>query len=706
MSLRNVFLKKAYSSDFDNILFDFYIPALENSVEYDRLAGFFSSTSLAIAARGILGLIRNGGNTKLIVSPRLEKTDLEIIRNSYQEPDKYIEKKMLEELDKLEDEFVRNHLFALGWMIANKKLEIRVAVACDNEQKPLSYEEIQYSGLFHQKVGVLRDSEENTITFSGSVNETAAGWLKNIEEFKVFRSWESSEQDYVQADISKFNKFWTNQSPRLKVVNVPRAIEEKLIEIAPTNIEKINLNKWYRSRKKKIELFGHQEEAIGSWILNDMKGLFEMATGTGKTFAALGCLDRVSKTSPKLSVVITSPYQHLLQQWRREIDKFGIKYDHLIVADSSNPSWKNILTDSLIDVSLGHKNGILILTTHRSFCSEDFTRIIQNNKSGFSVFLIADEVHGLGTEKRKKGLMNEYDLKLGLSATPRRWFDDVGTAAIYDYFGDVVYEFGLEKAITSVNPSTGETYLTPYRYLPKFVSLTAEELEEYVNKTKAIAREISRAQNDEEKNTFLENLRFKRADIIKNAKEKYGVLEEILDEIGSHVKWTIIYSSPQQIDQVMNIVNSRRIIAHRFTRKEGTTLNKKYNGLSERDFILEAFAEEKYQVLVAMRCLDEGVDVPPARTAILMASSGNPREYIQRIGRVIRRYKGKTEATIYDLIVVPSFDELPPELREIEGMVFEKELKRYEEISKIAINSAGALRSILRIKNELLEARI
>ena len=179
MSLQKIFFKKAYSSDFDNILLDFYIPALECTIEYNRLAGFFSSKTLAIAARGILCLIKNDGKINLIVSPKLQKKDLEIINNAYETPEKYIEQNMLKELENLEDEFVKDHLFALGWMIANKKLEIKVAIVYDNDQKLLSYDEIQYCGLFHQKVGILKDSEGNIITFSGSVNETASGWLGN-----------------------------------------------------------------------------------------------------------------------------------------------------------------------------------------------------------------------------------------------------------------------------------------------------------------------------------------------------------------------------------------------------------------------------------------------------------------------------------------------------------------------------------------------
>jgi superfamily II DNA or RNA helicase len=705
MDLRNLSLKKAYSSDFDDILHDFYIPALKQSSEYRRLAGFFSSTSLAVAARGILGLIRNGGIMKLIVSPRLGKDDLDIILSSLQDPERIIEQRLLEELYHLEDEFARDHISALGWMVANGRLKIKVAVPNSGSGEPLACEDVERSGLFHQKVGIFRDSKGNTISFSGSVNETAAGWLGNIEEFKVFRGWEPSENHYVQADAAKFDRFWANQSWRVTVIDVPQAVEERLIDTAPADIEAIDLERHYtRLREtRRVELFGHQRDAVNAWLSNDMMGIFAMATGTGKTFAALGCLDRVLRVSRRLLVVIACPYQHLVQQWRGEITKFGVNYDELVIADSSNALWKNTLADTLMDISLEYKDRVVVLTTHRTFSSDDFIGIIRDHKTTFKILLVADEVHGLGAKRSREGLVSEYDLRLGLSATPRRWFDTAGTNAIYDFFGGEVFCFGLKEAINTMNPATGETYLVPYRYVPRFAFLTAQEMEEYADKTRRIARLMGKAASDEEKDRYLESLLFARADIIKNARQKYEVLESIFDEMDPVTKWSIVYCSPRQIDRVMKIASKRMIIAHRFTMAEGTTPTQEYGGLSERDFLLKRFAEGKYQTLVAMKCLDEGVDVPPARTAILMASSGNPREYIQRIGRVIRRCPGKNEATIYDIVALPPLGDVSPELRDIERGIISKELQRYEEIARVAINNAEALAIISETTEALME---
>lgn len=452
---------------------------------------------------------------------------------------------------------------------------------------------------------------------------------------------------------------------------------------------------------KKIKLFQHQKDAITSWKKAGCRGLLEMATGTGKTFAALGCLNGLQKENPRIHAIISCPYKHLVQQWKREINKFGIEYDDLIIADSTNVFWKDDLADRLMDICLGYKNMIITITTHRSLSSINFIKIIRENANGYCNILIADEVHGLGAELSKEGLLDEYKMRLGLSATPRRWFDALGTKAIYDYFGGVVFEFCLEKAINTINPMTGETYLTPYQYKPCFVDMTNEEIEEYREISNKISQNINRLKENEEMNEYLKRLYIKRASIRKNAEHKYDVLKEIFKKSSEGLKWTLIYCSPQQIDEVMDIVKNNGIIAHRFTEKEGTKAEDKYEGLSERDYLLREFTETKYQVLIAMKCLDEGIDIPPARNSILMSSSGNPREYIQRIGRIIRRFPGKREAVVYDIVVIPSMKKLPSELRDIEWKVFQKELRRYEEIGKVAINNAEVLKMIYDLTGKI-----
>lgn len=690
MDLKNINLKISYDSDVDDILNDFYIPVLSNSNKYKRSVGFFTSSSLAVAAKGISNFIENNGEMQLICGSKLKENDLDMIQRAQKNPEKIIEENMMEELDNLEEGFVKDHVRALGWMIANKKLKIKIAIVSNEYGNP-----INENAILHQKIGILQDENGNTISFSGSNNETAAAWLSNVEEFKVFRSWINPEYQYLKTDIKKFDDFWNEKAKRVKVIEIPEAIKEKLIRIAPKSVGELRLDKKIKKSNKKVKLWDYQNEAIQNWNDNGKKGIFEMATGTGKTFTALGCVAKELKVNQKLLVVISCPYQHLVQQWKHSVEKFGIKYDSLIIADSSNSSWKRKLADYLLDISLGDKDIVIVITTHFTFSSDNFIDIIKN-KGNYPTFLIADEVHGLGAEISTKGLIDEYDYRLGLSATPKRWFDEEGTESIYNYFDNVVYEFSLQKAINTMNEATGETYLTPYEYLTKFVKLESDELEEYLEKTNAIIKKYY-SSNKENQEELLQSLLFSRANIIKNANQKYELLEEILNEM-SEISHLIIYCSPQQIDKVMEIVNKRRISAHRFTMSEGTKKEEKYNGYSEREYILKKFAEGEYKILVAMKCLDEGVDVPAAQKAIFMSSSGNPREYIQRIGRVIRRFPGKEKATIYDLIVGASSNKAHSKLGEIEKKICDKEFERYEEIAKVALNNVEALDYIFKIQ--------
>lgn len=698
MGLKNVQLKRSYDSDIDDILNQFYIPVLGESIEYKRMTGYFTSNSLAIASRGLSQFISNGGHMKLICGAVLGKQDVEIINNAHENPKKIIEESFLNELEDLDDGFVKDHVKALGWMLAKNLLEIKIAFLLDKNN---SY---RNDAIFHQKIGIFKDSEDNMISFSGSNNETLSGWTSNIEEFKVFTNWNESENHYFNIDLKKFNSYWEGSAKKVELMDIPTAIKNKLIKMAPKNLKDTSKEKPLKQKdkkKKEIKLWDYQLTAIEKWAENNYKGIFEMATGTGKTFTALGCLKKEFETSNKLFAIITCPYQHLVQQWKKEVSKFGLKFNKIIIADSSTRLWKDKLVDSLIDLSIGDINSLLVITTHRTFSSNDLIQIIKNNTEDFDKLLIADEVHGLGAELSLNGLISEYSKRLGLSATPKRWFDDYGTDELYEYFGNVIFKFPIDKAINTINPATQETYLTPYEYLPKLSILDDEELDEYLDMSKAIGYKYAISKNDPKQLKQLQSMIFKRANIIKNAVNKYEELEQILDQLGNNLKWTIIYCSNEQIEKVMKIVNKRMIKVHRFTMNEGTKPEEKYGGDSEREFLIKKFAEGEYECLVAMKCLDEGVDIPPARIAILMSSSGNPREYIQRIGRVIRRFDGKEKAIIYDIMALPPISRIPSQIKDFEREIFQKEQLRYEEIAKTALNNVEALKFIFELQNKM-----
>jgi superfamily II DNA or RNA helicase len=689
MGLKELSLRKSYDSDTDNILADFYVPALSVSIEYLRLTGFFSSTTFALAAKGISALIRNGGTMKLVTGARFEREDIEAIKEAYANPEVILRDRMLNDLAHLEDKFVEDHVRALAWMVANKRLKIKIAIVYSDDGYPLDSKTLEKQGIFHQKVGVLADLDSNKISFSGSDNESARGWQSNIEEFKVFRSWEDAEKGYFEADYSKFNKFWEGLARRTKIIDMPEAIERRLVEIAPKNIEELSLDRWIgdRGQVPTIELRDYQRKAIESWSANGKEGIFEMATGTGKTIAALGCLEKTLETEKSMVAVVSSPFVHLSEQWTREFDKLGIHCDR-IIADSSRNRWKDRLVDSIMDIENGISERLVILTTHNTFASNDFIDIVKDSKRRaprLRYFLIIDEVHGIGAPERRKGLIEDYDYRLGLSATPKRWFDLAGTDRIFSYFGDVVFSFSLKDAIDA-------GYLTPYVYKPHFTCLTPEEMEKYEFETHKISRAYYRSKDEDEKDEIFTLLCIKRQKIIRNAANKLAVFQGLLDEL-KQLKYCLIYCSPRQIGSVQDILNKRDIIQHKFTQREGTRPDARFGGLSERDFLLQKFSDGIYQVLVSMRCLDEGVDVPPARVAIMLDNSGNPREYIQRRGRVLRKFLGKTSAVIYDIIVEPTLrPNTPKELRDIEKKIISKELQRYRDFAGSSQNAEECLK--------------
>lgn len=698
MQLKDIYLKNTYDSDCDDILNEFYVPVLSSSTNYERLAGFFSSTSLAVSAKGISEFITNNGHMRLICGAKLSNPDLEIIKDAYECPENIIEKAFIDDIKNMEDEFVRDHVRALGWMIANGRLEIKVAIVCDDSGYPLDEKIIERQGIFHQKVGIIEDSQGNKISFSGSANESASGWLENIEEFKVFRSWIDIEKEYLNSDENRFRKFWSGETIRTKVIDVSMAIKEELIKIAPKDIEELNLNKWLKRRteeKNVIRLYEYQEQAVRNWIDNRNKGIFEMATGTGKTYPALECIKIISKNEKKLITVIVCPSDHIIKQvWKESIKKYGISF-HTIISDSSNIGWKDELTDYLYDIKNDVKEKLIILTTYLTFSSEDFINIIRIPRG--QLFLIADEVHWAGAPKIQKGLIEEYFYRLGLSATPKRWFDDEGTDKLFEYFGGIVFEFPFEDAINKINPATGLTFLAQYEYRPYFVELTEDEFMEYERETKKIARLYSQAKGDKEKSQFIPLLNSNRQKIIKNAHNKYKALNKILDEIGQRIRHCLVYVLPEQMDNVQDIFLERNIIQHKFTMRENTIPEDRYGGLSERGFLLKQFEDEIYAALIAMKCLDEAIDIPSARIAILMANSGNPREHIQRTGRVLRNYPGKENAIIYDIIVIPPISSIC-EISALEKKILIKEMSRYKEFTYNAINRCQCLETIGKIE--------
>ena len=319
------------------------------------------------------------------------------------------------------------------------------------------------------------------------------------------------------------------------------------------------------------------------------------------------------------------------------------------------------------------------------------------SKDSITLF-VGDEVHWLGARKLRRALLSRYNFRIGLSATPSRWFDDEGSQYLVDYFGGKNFVFSIHDALTEINPITGKHFLVNYYYHISKVGLNAEETAEYKNITQQMLRLASKIEADPEAEERYERLLEQRANIIKNADEKYNILDKLLDELNAkgRIENLIIFVSPQQINNVMETLVQKKIIFHKLTESEGTRREKKYDGLSEREFIIKRFKSGDYQVLVAIKCLDEGIDIPSADTGILMASSTNPREYVQRIGRIVRQGANKTFAHLYDMCV-GKVDTLDDDEQKLENKIKQKEIIRLTEIANNAINVTDATEIIMSL---------
>lgn len=702
MSFKDLPIKSCYESGVDDLIEDYYVPVLGEAVSYDRIAGFFASSSMAVAARGLSSFIMNGGKMRLITSPRLNKDDLDVIERIASNSEDLLLSDFGIDLANLENEFEQNHVKALGWMLGNGMLEMKLAIVFNDDGSICDNETIAEKGLFHQKVGVLMDRDNNEISFSGSINETASAWVHNDEEFKVFKGWTDS-RDYFLRDKQRFDDIWNGKRSNVRVYNLPNAIKANIVKYSSDfNLESISLKK-YRSQKlnrydfrNDKGLFFYQADALNIWKSNNYQLLFEMATGTGKTRTAIAGIKYLNQIKKSIITIVTTPQNTLSKQWKDEIDAQKLSFDESAVIDGSIPKWNKTLTTLLYKNSAGLANHIIIFTTHASASSDKFTEAFRTCLGeNTEVLFVGDETHWLGAPVLQKALLSIYKYRIGLSATPSRWYDDSGTQKLKDYYGNSSFEFTIKDALSEFNPITGKHFLVNYHYHISKVSLTSAESASYRDVSNRISKLWRMRDSNSDASELLERLLEKRANLIRNAEEKYIEFERILDTLSEDgpVDNLIIFVSPQQILEVMNILSNKGIIFHKLTEKEGVKPEKRFGGISEREHIISKFKSKEYQAIVAIKCMDEGIDIPTADIGILMASSTNPREYIQRVGRIIRQAPDKRFAHLYD-ICVDTISELDDDAAEIEKKIKAKEQVRLKEIASNAINSIDALKVI------------
>jgi len=642
---------------------EFYNPLLTRASEYKRGVGYFSGSWVQSASRGLATLAEQGGSAKWITSPILDSTDREAIKKGNKARcDEVIRESLLEDISSLETALDNQTQNAISWLIADGVIEIRFAVPTNG-----------LAGQFHDKWGILRDADGNRVAFHGSQNDSYNAQL-NYESYDIFCDWKhETDLTRVNKHEERFDRLWNNEVDSVTIHTIGETIRRELIQLRTTD-ERPYTPPDDESLSHNITLRPYQQDAVDAWFENNHCGLFQMATGTGKTYTALGAMDELNQiTDSPLFVVVSVPMTHLASQWAESLKEFDYTSPHFIYG-SANPSWKKSLDRIVSDFNLGLSDTEIVITTHTSGSKEEFRDTI--TRVDGEILLIGDEVHNMGSEHRKKGLLPAYDYRIGLSATPERFYDEEGSEYLLRYFEGTIYKFTIGDAIPE--------YLSRYNYYPRVVEMEPAELSEYRTYTHKIVSAKNNPQSDEE---TLSRLLQNRARIIKSAEAKFAELRDIIQE--SDVDHMLIYTNYEQINRTQKIMTDEGVIHRRFTAEESD---------DERQEILSAFASGTFEALVAMKCLDEGVDVPSTKKAILMSNSKNPMEFVQRRGRVLRRHgDDKEPAEIYDIIVVPTLNP-DAELLESEQSIVEKELDRFNRFVKNANNTTSAELSIQRIR--------
>lgn len=711
MSLKDHNIKSEYRSLIDNVVQDFYIPLLNEAILYRRAVGFFSSSSLVEISKGIATLAKRGGKIQIVASPHLSEEDIEAIRKGYENRKIVIEKSLLSQLtNETLDYYSMERLNLLATLISEGILDIKIAYT-ENSKR---------IGMYHEKMGIIEDSEGNKVSFSGSMNESSTAMYINYETIDVFRSWGSEfESNHMKLKENAFNSIWNDNEKNIRVLEF-QSIKDTIIERYKrkrANFD-IDIEQFAdfskRERTKNIEqniigaripedisLHDYQKEAIVSWVGDNYRGIFAMATGTGKTYTGLGAVAKLSEDfGDRLAVIIVCPYQHLVEQWVVDIVRFNISP---IIGYSSSPQkdWKDKLSKAILDQKLNqklmeNKRFFCFICTNATFTNSYVQKQIGNIKA--PILLLVDEAHNFGAKSLSKLLDDRFTYRLALSATFERHRDEEGTAALYKFFGKKCIEYPLERAIK-------EDKLTPYKYYPVLVFLNDEELANYEEISFEMAKHIKKCKNGKIKlDSYGDILAIKRSRIVAGAINKLEKLREVVEPYKEE-HFILVYcgatsvSSPLLDKTETDEADIKQIEA--VTRLLGNELDMKVakftaeENIDERNLIKQHFQNgDDLQAIVAIKCLDEGVNIPSIKTAFILASTTNPKEYIQRRGRVLRKSPGKEYAEIYDFVT------LPRPLDEVSGLTEEQmrrdlslvknELSRMIEFARLSMNPMKA----------------
>lgn len=704
--LKSISVKEVYNSEDDNILEDFYIPALQNAVSYDRAVGYFDAKVLTSAARGLASFVANSGYIRLIVGATLTDEEYKAISLGYGE--RKIKERLAADfsqyLNAYDSELFNNQLNTLTWFIQHKKLDIKIA--------------LRRGGMYHEKVGIIRDANGDALVFQGSANETNKALSPyNYESINVFKSWLPEFKGHIDPHIKKFEHLWDNNAKNTKVLDFTEIAEGILSRKIQTpyspditrelelwqELLDTELNEGEEPKGPQIPktLYGiefalrpHQRDALNEWKNHNFRGIFELATGAGKTITAIYGAIKMYESRKKLLLVISVPYQSLADQWADILRAFNINPQ---ICYGGEQKWLTSLKQQLMDYGAGLVNfvGVVVVDATLSSRSRTFANLLESLGDDYKdhFLFVGDECHHHGAYATYNSLPQNAGLRIGLSATPDRGDgDEEGNDNLKQYYGDVVASYTLQDALN-------DDVLTPYEYHLIEVSLTESECEKYIALTKKISQLIAQSKNSKDpsgSNNALNILLSKRARLINGTQNKPIALKQLLTGMRP-IKHSLFYCAEGSIDDgddcdedglkqiqlISQLLHSMNWRSSQFTANEGK---------DQRKSILNSFKNGDIDSLVAMKCLDEGIDIPACSTAFILASSRKPRQFIQRRGRILRKSNGKAKAVIYDFFVTLPIDSV--EDGGIERRLLIAELKRINEFARLSINKGEAYRKL------------
>ena len=653
-------LETEYRSLKDDPVGRFYVKCLREAALYRRAVGYFRSSVFRVVGLPLIEFARRGGRIQLICSPDLDYDDVEQIALGYARRGAEIAQTLITQFDALlADERTSLSARALATLIATGSLEVKLAERRDGR------------GIYHEKIGVFTDRLGNAVSFKGSTNETWSGWHAqgNFESIEVFCGWRGGlEASRVARHTQHFDRLWSGTDDDIDVFPVPESVEAHMRRFAASRLDELIVERPERAPMRR-KLQQHQQTAIDGWLAQGRRGIFEHATGSGKTFTAVNVIRaHLERGQPAIVLV---PSRLLLTQWADELAN-ELPDAAMMLAGAGNDRWKGsrrLRSMTADDADLGRR---IVLAMMPTAGSDEFRTSLTQ---GDHLLVVADEVHQIGSPQNSRFLEVEAGARLGLSATPKRYGDPQGTAKIMEYFGAVVPpRITLPDAVAAGR-------LVAYEYHPHAINLTAEEADAWLKETRAIQQEMARQKEDEGGRRALSErakmMLIKRARIAKKAAAKVRLAAEVVStEYEPHQSWLVYCEDAGQLTDVLIALKEKGL----------SPIEYHSQMLGDRAATMDWF--RKFGgVLVSIRCLDEGVDIPAVSHAMILASSQNPRQFIQRRGRVLREAKGKALAVIHDAIVVP----IDAETEKEQLGLLRAELVRSVEFAKHALNKmAGA----------------